>query len=80
MLYVTHSPAEALALGSRLFLLEAGRIVAEGPPLDVLSKSGARAGRLDPWEGVRNVFPARIARCDEALGAGSLLDSMTGPS
>ena len=30
MLYVTHSPAEALALGSRLFLLEAGRIVADG--------------------------------------------------
>ena len=30
MLYVTHSPAEAIALGSRLFLLEAGRIVAEG--------------------------------------------------
>ena len=37
MLYVTHSPAEAIALGSRLFLLEEGRIVAEGPPLDVLS-------------------------------------------
>ena len=36
MLYVTHSPAEAIALGSRLFLLEHGRIVAEGPPLDVL--------------------------------------------
>ena len=37
MLYVTHSPAEAIALGSRLFLLDGGRIVAEGPPLEVLS-------------------------------------------
>src|SRR5262249_12724081 len=34
MLYVTHSLAEALALGSRLFRLEAGRIVAEGTPLE----------------------------------------------
>jgi len=50
MLYVTHSPAEAIALGSRLFLLEAGRIVAEGPPLDVLSRQNGPI----PLEGVRN--------------------------
>ena len=61
MLYVTHSPAEAIALGSRLFLLEQGRIVAEGPPLDVLS-AVSRTGRTDTiaWEGIRNVFPARV--------------------
>ena len=59
MLYVTHSPAEAIALGSRLFLLEQGRIVAQGPPLEVLGT--ARADRPDRshWEGIRNVFPAR---------------------
>ena len=50
-LYVTHSPAEAIALGSRLFLLEGGRIVDRGPPLDVLA---ARRGSL--LEGVRNVL------------------------
>ena len=38
MLYVTHSPAEAVTLGTRLFLLERGRILAEGPPLDVLAQ------------------------------------------
>ena len=60
MLYVTHSPAEAIALGSRLFLLEEGRIVAEGPPLDVLERGPERVGRPIAWEGVRNVFPARV--------------------
>ena len=48
MLYVTHSVAEAVALGSRLFLLERGRIVAEGPPLDVLAAARRSAGRSDP--------------------------------
>ncbi len=56
VVYVTHSPSEALALGSRLFLLEAGRFVAEGPPLDVLSAN--RSGSL---AGVRNAFPAVVA-------------------
>jgi molybdate transport system ATP-binding protein len=56
VLYVTHSPAEAIALGARLFLLSGGRIVAEGPPLDVLA--GSRGGSM---EGVRNVFAATVA-------------------
>ncbi len=57
MLYVTHSPAEAIALGSRLFLLDQGRIVAEGPPLDVLGTArNAPPGPID-WENIRNVFP-----------------------
>src|SRR4029079_14004205 len=33
VLYVTHSPAEAIALGTTLFLLDGGRIVAQGSPL-----------------------------------------------
>jgi molybdate transport system ATP-binding protein len=60
MIYVTHSPTEALALGSRLFLLQQGKIVAEGPPLDVLGTGrGAPAGSI-AWEDVRNIFPACI--------------------
>ena len=55
VLYVTHSPDEAIALGTRLFLLSNGRIVAEGPPLDVLSsRVPADSIRL------RNVFRAII--------------------
>ncbi|MDR3632538.1 MAG: ATP-binding cassette domain-containing protein, partial [Isosphaeraceae bacterium] len=57
LLYVTHSPAEAIALGSRLFLLSAGTIIDEGPPLDVLARRPGPAAHL---EGVRNLFAARV--------------------
>jgi molybdate transport system ATP-binding protein len=60
VLYVTHSPAEAIALGTRLFLLEHGRIVADGPPLDVLAAARRAPGGPVAWEGIRNVFPARL--------------------
>ena len=60
MLYVTHSPAEAIALGSRLFLLDAGRIIAEGPPLDVLSTARGTSLETVAWDGVCNVFSAVI--------------------
>lgn len=66
ILYVTHAPAEAVALGTRLFLLRAGRIVAEGPPLDVLAAADPRPGML---EGLRNVFAAGVL--DHAPGDGS---------
>ncbi len=59
MLYVTHAPDEAFALGRRLFLLAGGRIVAEGAPLDVLSASGSTR-----WDSIRNVVPAVVSRHD----------------
>jgi len=61
MIYVTHSPTEALALGSRLFLMEHGNIVAQGPPLDVLSTARRAPAGSIPWEDIRNVFPACVA-------------------
>jgi molybdate transport system ATP-binding protein len=60
VLYVTHSASEAIALGSRLLLLENGRIAAEGPPLDILGAAGRLGAGSISFEGVRNVFPARI--------------------
>ncbi len=60
MLYVTHSPAEAIAVGSRLFLLADGRVAAEGRPLDVLGAARDQTGLASLWEEVRNVFPAEI--------------------
>jgi molybdate transport system ATP-binding protein len=54
VLYVTHSPAEAIALGSRLFLLSGGRVVDRGSPLDVLT--APRHGRVARLEGIRNVL------------------------
>jgi molybdate transport system ATP-binding protein len=58
VLYVTHSPAEAILLGSRMFLLRGGRIQADGPPLDVLARHGGTS--FLHLEGVRNRFSARI--------------------
>jgi molybdate transport system ATP-binding protein len=60
MLYVTHSVAEAVALGSRLFLLEEGRIIADGPPLDVLAAARRSDDGSIQFEGVLNVFSARV--------------------
>ena len=81
MLYVTHSPAEALALGSRLFLLEAGRIVARGQSArrPVTERSVCPAGS-NTWEGVRNVFPARVANHDAAQDAQPARARTAGPS
>jgi molybdate transport system ATP-binding protein len=74
VLYVTHSPAEAVALGSRLFLIDQGRITDQGPPLDVLARSGpepeARLG------GVRNEFAAVVE--DNPPGGGETRLRLTG--
>jgi molybdate transport system ATP-binding protein len=61
ILYVTHSPAEAVALGSRLFLLKHGRIAAEGPPLLVLAAEENLAPGRTAWDDIRNIFPASVA-------------------
>jgi molybdate transport system ATP-binding protein len=59
VLYITHSPSEAIALGTRMFLIENGKIISEGRPLDVLtSASGSAQITL---EGVRNTHAARVA-------------------
>ncbi len=77
VLYVTHSPAEAIALGTRLFLIEAGRLVAEGPPLETLA--GSRQAEFLSVEGVRNVFPGAVVEQPDDQGSTRLkLDG--GPS
>ena len=53
ILYVTHSPGEAIALGSVAFVLSLGRVVDSGPPLDVFSRRpDVGRSRMDD---VRNV-------------------------
>ena len=37
-LYVTHSPTEALTLGSTMLMMHAGKIVDQGKPIDVLGR------------------------------------------
>jgi len=63
VLYVTHSPSEAVALGARLFRLEGGKVIDDGPPLDVL----ARASGV-PLEGVHNRFDATVEHQTESGG------------
>jgi len=58
VLYVTHSPAEAVTVGTRLFLLDHGRVLAEGPPLDVLAS--IRGPSFLHLEDLRNTLPARV--------------------
>jgi molybdate transport system ATP-binding protein len=73
VLYVTHSPDEAIRLGTRLFLLSGGRIAEQGPPLDVLSSR---------WPGdsirVRNVFRATVEG-HEPDGLATVLRIVDGP-
>jgi molybdate transport system ATP-binding protein len=60
VLCVTHSPSEAVSLGTRLFVLSEGRLTAEGPALDILCSSrGTRLGSIS-WDGLRNVFPGSL--------------------
>ena len=58
MLYVTHSPAEAIALGSRLFLFKEGRIVARGAAAGHSRKGPYRIARIDRLGG----HPQRLPR------------------
>jgi len=60
ILYVTHSPSEAVALGTRLFLVDQGRVIAEGPALDILSAPRQAPLSSIHWDGLRNVFVGRL--------------------
>jgi len=60
ILYVTHSPSEAVALGTRLFLLDQGQVIVEGPALEILIAPGRALLSSIPWDGLRNVFPGRL--------------------
>jgi len=77
VLYVTHSPAEAVTVGTRLFLLERGRVLAEGPPLDVLAS--IRGPSFNHLEDLRNTLPARVENQVPGHGA-TLLRLENGPT
>jgi molybdate transport system ATP-binding protein len=58
ILYVTHDRSEALSLGERVLLLESGRVVAEGKPLDVLTQPVKES--VANLTGVENLFDVRV--------------------
>ncbi len=66
ILYVTHSPEEAFALGERVLVLESGRILAQGMPQDVLATP--RHETIAQVVGFENVFDATVRSIAEAQG------------
>ena len=66
ILYVTHSSEEVFALGEQVIVLDAGRIIAQGRPHDVM-----RAPRLETvaqLSGFENVFDVTVTAIHEDRG------------
>jgi molybdate transport system ATP-binding protein len=59
ILYITHDPDEALLVGEVVVVLDAGRVVASGPPRDVLWSRSVLP--LSEALGIENVFDGRVA-------------------
>ena len=66
ILYVTHAPEEAFALGERVVVLEGGRILAQGVPQHVLTTP--RHETIAQVVGFENVFEAIVKSIAEAQG------------
>ena len=79
VLYVTHSPAEAVALGDVMFRLEAGKIVDRGAPLDVLARRGSADSESSRLDDVRNLFRGVVTGHSDSRGE-SFVALSDGPS
>ena len=60
ILYITHDPDEAMLIGDRVAVLDGGRLVASGPPREVLWSQPVLA--LDESLGTENVIEGRIVK------------------
>ncbi|MCA9001721.1 MAG: molybdenum ABC transporter ATP-binding protein [Planctomycetes bacterium] len=66
MVFVTHRASELLALADDCLVLDRGRVVAQGPPLDVLANSKTLA--IDPQDSVDNLFRGTVHAHHEPAG------------
>ncbi len=66
ILYVTHSREEVLALGERVLVMEAGQIIAQGTPHEVLS--APRQETVAQLAGFENIFDATVDLIHEDRG------------
>lgn len=66
IIYVTHSLQEAFAVGESVIVLEAGKIIAQGAPLEVLD--APRQETIALLAGFENLFDATVAQLREARG------------
>src|SRR6202158_1104300 len=66
IVYVTHSREEVFALGERAIVLENGRLVAQGPPHQVMS--APRKETVAQLAGFENIFDAEVRAVHEDRG------------
>ena len=66
ILYVTHAPQEAFALGERVLVLEGGQLVAQGMPHQILK--WPRSETIAQIVGFENVLDATVVSLLEAQG------------
>ncbi len=66
IVFVTHSPQEAFALGERVVVIEAGLVVAQGMPHEVLTQP--RHETVAQIVGFENVFDATVIALNEHQG------------
>ncbi len=76
ILLVTHQRDEVFALGERVLIMEAGKIVADGAPHEVMTAAhGLTSAQLGGFE---NVFSALVKSINEARGTMSCLLGWSG--
>jgi molybdate transport system ATP-binding protein len=66
ILYITHNHDEVFALGERVIVLQQGRIIAQGAPLDVLQMPRHEA--VAQLAGFENIFDATVVALHEQEG------------
>ncbi len=67
IILVTHDLADALALSDQVLALDHGRVVAAGPPLEVLERPTVE--RMSRLAEVENVFEGRVTSADVNRGS-----------
>ncbi len=66
IVFVTHSPQEAFALGERVVMIEAGEVIAQGAPHEVLTSP--RHQTVAQIVGFENMFDATVVEMHEHHG------------
>ena len=75
ILFVTHSGEEVFALGEEVIVLEAGKIVAQGPPQEVMH--APRMETVAQLAGFENIFDATVSAVNESSGTMTCLIGRT---
>jgi molybdate transport system ATP-binding protein len=70
VVYVTHSRDEAVSLGERILIMDHGKIVAAGEPLEVFGAPVSK--RVARLTGVENIFESRVNSTNSGAGTTSV--------